>query len=337
MRKIIFSDFYLEHKSHYILPFILISSAFHLILLSLIMSGVFSNYNPSTGHSNMPGHENQFKSHQAISRTEYQTPSSRRVQTAYPNKRRSRSEYRQVPGIPHNQGIIRGKIMHKTGEPVKGANVAVINLQTRKPTATLTDENGIFDVSKLSPGAHEIRIRTIRFDQVVRKVVQIHGGQILNYSYKPIETVNPSTIGISQIKPNEVIDLRSINKAVDMPKKIIPATSTPNPDFTPGRRIMNQKSFMEIIHNNQFNRFRLFKDGEDWILKLTRNSDSPTMMSYSVKTGRKQQRLIFTDYTIVVMNTLYYALQTLKKLYYFLDSLCHPIAHNIDICMVLPV
>lgn len=63
------------------------------------------------------------------------------------------------------QGVLTGQVTDRAGEPLVGANVWVVEAKTGNPT----NQNGVYQIDGLPPGAYTVRVSYVGYERVLRK------------------------------------------------------------------------------------------------------------------------------------------------------------------------
>jgi outer membrane receptor protein involved in Fe transport len=98
-------------------------------------------------------------------------------------------------------GVIRGRVVSEAGEPVAGAQVAVVNEATGTERGVVAGGEGTFTVSALPAGRYAVRIRAIGYRGVERRV-QLGAGEeeVLSFrlSTAPIELEGIEVVSVTR-------------------------------------------------------------------------------------------------------------------------------------------
>ena len=78
-----------------------------------------------------------------------------------------------VPAIAQDTGIISGRVQDPSGAVVSGAQVSIVNLATNIDTPSQTNEEGLYRVPALRPGAYRVTISAAGFKKFVRESVDL--------------------------------------------------------------------------------------------------------------------------------------------------------------------
>lgn len=211
MKRVIFQDFFTDARPQRLIPFIFVSSTFHLILFLLVISGFFVHMAPPVASYQKPGTDNLAL---VMPENTRGTPNSRKQTNPGDD---NRSDLRTGQIIPSTQGSskrevtataagklarsqARGRVYNRNHRFVKGAVVQAIHMTTRQVHMTVTDEKGKYWFGSLKPGAYEIRISWEGLPRPIRHQVIIGPSQIYRHkwteegitrsTHKPIVMVN---------------------------------------------------------------------------------------------------------------------------------------------------
>jgi hypothetical protein len=91
--------------------------------------------------------------------------------------------------------IIRGTVYDESGEPVQGATVVI----PKQGTGAYTNDQGIFSISKLPAGKHEVRITFIGYD-TIRATVEVGTNATVTQGFRMKET--SIEVGVVEITDN---------------------------------------------------------------------------------------------------------------------------------------
>jgi hypothetical protein len=70
-----------------------------------------------------------------------------------------------APAAAQNAGMLRGRVMTATGEPISGAQIGVQNTETGQLRGATSSTSGTYTVVGLTPGAYHITVRMIGYRQ----------------------------------------------------------------------------------------------------------------------------------------------------------------------------
>ena len=106
-----------------------------------------------------------------------------------------------LPAIAQDTGIITGRVQDPSGAVVVGATVSIVNIATNIDNPSQTNDEGLFRVPALRPGAYRVTISAAGFKKFVRDSVDLRVGATLPVNVSLEVGATSDTVEVSAATP----------------------------------------------------------------------------------------------------------------------------------------
>jgi hypothetical protein len=115
-------------------------------------------------------------------------------------------------------GTIEGRVVDPQGAVVRGAAVTVTSITTNVAHAATTNQDGLYTVPELLPGAYTISVVTPSFEKELRNGVTLQVGQTLDLDFKLSVGSTTQTVTVTTAAPLVQTQSASVGTVVDNQK-----------------------------------------------------------------------------------------------------------------------
>lgn len=297
MNNPIFRDFFITKNPRKMWTFFLISSFFHAVLIGVVLSGFFTTLeaNLSLNKKKNLTNFNIYTDSPNIKMQNRKLNVQMNQNKLHRKKGRKRTNKQSFNIIPNRIGEIQGSVQDKSKNVIAGATIIAIHLDSRKVRSTIADTEGKYVFKYLQSGNYEIRVRTIRFKDVLRKRVFLKGDvpYRLNFEAK------------NQLSAKGSINVGASKKDFKVKEK----------------EGVSAKIFNQLFTGRRYDNVKLFKKGKDWLLKHWRNYSADVSLIRPVLPGKNVQYFELNDHTIMILNSIYYLYKIINKTFIIADEL----------------